>query len=68
MSKLYWHKESHSINDEPEGSTVGDFMKKYNQPDWCGYPSALEGFMGCMSLVHGYIKKECDCDNCPEKK
>jgi len=50
--------------------TWGEVQKRYKQPDWCGYPDALEGAMGCWSLVdlfglrheisRDYCKK-CDC-------
>jgi hypothetical protein len=33
------------------GATIGQLMTEYKQPDWCGYPSALEGVMGCWSLM-----------------
>ena len=50
--------------------TWGEIMKRYKQPEWCGYPDALQGCMGCWSLVgllgtrhlisEEYCKK-CDC-------
>jgi len=27
--------------------TIGYIMETYKQPDWCKYPNALEGKMGC---------------------
>ena len=33
------------------GITYGELMKRYKQPEWCGYPNALEGMMGCWSLM-----------------
>jgi hypothetical protein len=52
--KIYWHE----LTDEQRldiwdngGLTVGQFMKKYSQPEWCEYPDALQPMMGCWSLV-----------------
>lgn len=57
--------------------TVGQFMKKFSQPEWCRMPDALEGgMMGCCSLfVPGKIRAYKDCEDCdlrsqenPERK
>lgn len=29
----------------------GYVMDNYRQPDWCAYPDALRGRMGCWSLI-----------------
>ena len=49
---------------------IGELMERYRQPDWCGYPGALEGQMGCWSLMdlkglRCKISKDFCCD-CPE--
>lgn len=53
-----------------KGMTYGELKDKYKQPDWCAYPDALEGAMGCWSLMDMWglrhkISKEycggCDC-------
>jgi hypothetical protein len=31
--------------------TIGYIMETYKQPDWCKHPNALEGEMGCWSLM-----------------
>ena len=36
---------------EASGITIGEYLKKFKQPDWCAYPDALAGMMGCWSLV-----------------
>jgi hypothetical protein len=47
--------------------TWGELTGRYKQPDWCGYPNALEGVMGCWSLTDLFdiISREycagCDC-------
>jgi hypothetical protein len=54
--------------------TWGNLAKNYRQPEWCNYPDALEGIMGCWSLIDmtkdGYrtkISREY-CKDCPEFK
>jgi len=48
------------------GKTWGWVMRHYRQPTWCNYPNALEGPMGCWSLVgrlvtgEAYCSKGCD--------
>ena len=47
------------------GKTWGWLMKHYAQPSWCQYPDALEGMMGCWSLVGlRSIKRKKDCEGC----
>ena len=36
----------------------------YAQPDWCSYPNALDGMMGCWSLVGGEVTGEAYCEGC----
>jgi len=61
--KKYWHRLKSDINMEK--ITVGDCLKKYKQPDWCNYPNALEGGMGCWSLVfHREKINKKFCRNC----
>ena len=36
----------------------------YAQPDWCGYPNALDGMMGCWSLLHRKVSGKQYCSNC----
>lgn len=50
------------------GISVGEAMEKYKQPDWCEYPDALGGAMGCWSLVGGTIKNQGHCKNCDLNK
>lgn len=49
------------------GATWRDVMATYSQPDWCEYPNALEGIMGCWSLVSEALRKKISkeyCKNC----
>jgi hypothetical protein len=34
-----------------KGITYKELTDKYKQPEWCSYPDALEGVMGCWSLM-----------------
>lgn len=45
-------------------ATWGDVQKKYRQPSWCDYPEALDGAMGCWSLVGRMVTGEDYCKNC----
>jgi len=52
-SKQFFHEAPQSDIDTlvANKGTWGDIMEKYKQPDWCSYPNALEGVMGCSSLT-----------------
>ena len=69
--KRYWHELSDTTIRRliTKRTTWGEIMGRYKQPDWCNYPDALEGIMGCWSLTgintrkqisKAYCKK-CDC-------
>ena len=67
--KKYWHeleKEEQKKVFSRKNYTIGDFMAEFSQPDWCEYPNALEGQIGCWSLVypeHEFSEENCkDCD------
>ncbi len=70
--KRYWHelKDSTIKNMQRKHFNWGNVMEKYLQPKWCSYPDALEGIMGCWSLVDFFdlrhkisidYCKGCDC-------
>lgn len=79
-------KYFHELTDEQftelgtvwKGRSYVDFEKEYLQPDWCTYPNALRGCMGCWSLVSATTRKSisndwcktCDChiDNQPKSQ
>lgn len=70
--KPYFHEltDEHVQNLIDDGAKVSDIMDNYLQPDWCDYPDALAGLMGCWSLTdlfglrhsigHEYCKN-CEC-------
>lgn len=55
VKKEYWHKltkkEKTFLETPKYHITWGQIMKKFKQPDWCKYPMALKGEMGCWTLV-----------------
>jgi hypothetical protein len=50
---VYFHELKQTDIDTliNEKKTVGYIVENYKQPDWCNYPNALEGRMGCWSLM-----------------
>jgi hypothetical protein len=67
----YWHeisKEEYEKLKIKGKIDLNEFVKEYKQPDWCNYPEALRGKMGCWSLFYHpeIINKEyCkDCNEC----
>lgn len=65
--KRLWHRvpKDEQVAILKSKMTVGEFMKRYEQPAWCNYPDALEGTMGCWSLmIAGEIKSRASCKGC----
>ncbi|KKN73840.1 hypothetical protein LCGC14_0396420 [marine sediment metagenome] len=46
--------------------TWGQCAKDYPQPKWCSYPDAVNGIMGCWSLVGFMVTGKDYCKNCDE--
>ena len=44
--------------------TYGELAEKYPQPEWCTYPEATAGMMGCWSLVGHMVTGKEFCKNC----
>ena len=74
--KQFWHELTDQQVQEvmDSGMTWGEVCEKYLQPDWCHYPRALNGEMGCWSLADtGDLRKkishdfcvDCDCFHLP---
>ena len=63
---LPFHELSEKEFDEmkEQGKTWRDIMDRYHQPEWCEYPYALSGSLGCWSLVSMRITCKTDCGNC----
>ena len=64
--RRYFHlvTDAEWVAMKAKGRTWGWLMRHYLQPKWCGYPDALEGAMGCWSLIYRYVKGEDYCRNC----
>lgn len=64
--KPYFHEitneEFQQLIDEKW--TWGKLAEHYKQPPWCGYPNALEGQMGCWSLIKRDLHRPISCDYC----
>ena len=69
MNKPFFHELPQSVIDQmvKEHKTFQYIMDNYRQPEWCKYPDALNGNMGCWSLTLHRTKisrefcKDCDC-------
>ena len=44
--------------------TWGQAAKDYPQPEWCSYPDAVQGIMGCWSLMDFTVTGRNSCKNC----
>ena len=44
--------------------TWGELEEKYPQPEWCNYPEATRGLMGCWSLISHLVTGRDFCKNC----
>lgn len=69
MTKIYLHEINGSIWDYISKFKRKRIKKKKFKnllsPEWCTYPEALNGMMGCWSLCYGKIKKTDEvCVNC----
>jgi hypothetical protein len=62
----YFHEltEEEFDNLAETGMNWENCAKSYPQPNWCSYPNAVCGEMGCWALMTFSIKEEHDCKNC----
>jgi len=53
VTNHYFHELEQTEIDAliDDKKTIGYIMETYKQPDWCKYPNALKGQMGCWSLM-----------------
>jgi len=53
VTNRYFHELEQTEIDTliADKKTVGYILENYKQPDWCNYPNALKGQMGCWSLM-----------------
>jgi len=70
----YWHKYDAATQAALRRKlikkrwTLGMFEAKYRQPEWCNYPEALSGPMGCWKLDSDGVHSLYDCMFCDELK
>jgi len=69
MNKPFYHELPQSTIDKliEDGKTYKYIADNYRQPEWCRYPNALLGQVGCWSLFGMRTKisrefcEKCDC-------
>lgn len=44
--------------------TYGQLAIDYPQPEWCQYPNATQGAIGCWSLMSFYVTGKEFCNKC----
>lgn len=44
--------------------TWEECAREYPQPQWCGYPEAVQGVMGCWSLMDFLVTGRSFCRHC----
>ena len=49
-----------------EKITWAECAERYPQPTWCHYPDAVQGIMGCRSLMDFLVTGEDFCKKCDE--
>lgn len=68
----FWHEVPLTEQDEilkAGGKTWAEFCEEFKQPEWCGYPDAMFGAMGCWSLmISKTIRSESNCRACDCRK
>ena len=47
-----------------EKTIWGELQTSFPQPQWCNYPQAVYGLMGCWSLIYFMVTGESYCKNC----
>ncbi len=64
----YWHelKDSTIKRLFRKKLTLAEVMHRYKQPDWCHYPGALEGLLGCWSLMSAESRLKISREYCCE--
>lgn len=64
MKKYFHELTDQEFKELPGNITYEQLAKEYPQPDWCEYPDATAGLMGCWSLMSMLIKNRDCCKNC----
>ena len=66
VPKIYFHELSDEEREAiySSGITVGEFMEKYSQPEWCRLFEALSP-LGCWGISYVSKDKEKYCNSSP---
>ena len=69
MIKYFHELTQEEIDKIPGKTSLKRIAKDYPQPDWCEYPDATAGAMGCWGLVLGRVRDQgkaycaqCECN------
>lgn len=70
MTPKYFHKltDEEYLELANGNTTIRQLLDNYKQPDWCGYPEALNPFLGCDYLTDRFLRSEISrgfCQHCP---
>ncbi len=67
--RKYFHELTQEEIENLKGSCE-KIAKDYPQPDWCEYPDAIAGAMGCWGLVLGRVRDQgkAYCEQCEYNK
>ena len=57
-TKKFWHETDNEERKKLRDKTWQYVVDNYKQPDWCNYPEALAGDMGCWALVYSTYDDE----------
>lgn len=68
----YFHElteeEYKKIVESKKYKTMTEFEQDYPQPEWCQYPDAIFGVMGCWSLIGFMVENQDYCKHCDLNK
>ncbi len=69
MTERYFHEMSDAEwaawkAQKPPATWRGLQDAGWLQPEWCSYPDALDGMMGCWSLIKRMVTSKTYCVDC----
>lgn len=64
MMIKYFHELTEGEFKALPDMTWAECAKDYPQPIWCSYPEAVQGVMGCWSLMCFMVTGRSYCKNC----
>lgn len=60
----YFHELTEAEFETLPEMTWDECAEEYPQPEWCSYPNAVRGMMGCWSLMSFMVTGRNYCKNC----